>query len=121
MWARAFEIGLGLWLIAGPFGVWSASGDGPWLHDVVCGGLVIAAALAAWRTPVRRAHLAILPVALWLVAHGWWDAAGIAEAPGLTQSRIVVGLSLAMFAVVPSHASRPPPAWRRVLRERDEA
>lgn len=38
---------------------------------------------------------------------------GIPDAVLASQNHLVVGLLVAMFAIIPSRASRPPAAWRR--------
>jgi len=110
MWARHVELALGLWLLAGPL-VFEHATIGLWIHDVAAGALVAAIALASQRRPRGMLHLLALPIAAWLVAAGWWSTwqAG-GSSPPIFQNRIVVGLLLAMFAIVPNHASRPPEA-----------
>lgn len=111
MWARDMELMLGLWLLASPF-VFAHRADAPhlWAHDLALGAAIAAIALAAHWTPLRRLHLLLLPVATWLIAFGWWATRdALAAAP---QNWIVVGLVLAMFAIVPSCASDPPESWR---------
>lgn len=114
MWARHMELMLGLWLAAGPFAL-RHPGDVPalWIHDFACASVLVAVSLAAHWPPLRRLHLVFLPVAGWLVAAGWWQTwgAGVHPLPAY-QNWILVGLLLAMFAIVPSEASQPPPGWR---------
>lgn len=108
MWARHMELALGLWLAIGPF-VFRA--DGPFLRERLGAALIVALALACHAPRLRRAHLALLPVAGTLIATGWLAGGGLADVPPpLDQNAIVVGLLLAMLAIVPSAASVPPRA-----------
>jgi uncharacterized membrane protein len=109
MWARDLELALALWLAASPwiFGHAAASAR---LHDLSVAAAVAVAALLSYGRRTRRAHLAELPLAAWLVGYGWWSAAEAATAA--SQNHVVVGLLLAMLAIVPSEANRPPLGWR---------
>jgi hypothetical protein len=79
----------------------------------VCAAIVIALALAAHWRPLRRVHLLLLPVAVWLVTAGWWQTHGAGvHPPPAYQNHILLGLLLAMFAIVPSEASTIPETWR---------
>lgn len=114
MWARHMELMLGLWLVVSPFALrHDPAQTWLWIHDLACAALVVTAALLAHWHPLRRVHLALLPVAAWLVAFGWWRTyeAGIHPLPAY-QNWILVGLMLGMFAIIPSEASDPPEAWR---------
>jgi hypothetical protein len=62
-----------------------------------------------WNRTVR-AHFLLLPLAAWLIVFGY--PAGL-PAPPSAQNQIVIGLSLAMFAIIPNDADLIPPAWRR--------
>jgi uncharacterized membrane protein len=117
MWARNSELAVGLWLGAAPFVLpnlagglaGGSAGSWPWLHDLVCAGAVVLLALLSRRDSTRRAHLAELPIATWLVLYGGLAARETASAA--SQNQIVVGLLLAMLAIVPTHASAPPRGW----------
>lgn len=115
MWARHMELALGLWLLTSPFVFRHASDrSGLWAHDLLIGAAVVSLALATHWRPLRRAHLVLLPLAVWLMGAGWWAARGAGiHPPAAYQNWILVGLLLAMFAIVPSRASRPPKPWRR--------
>lgn len=108
------ELALGLWLLVSPF----VFGHDPsrlrlWLNDLTCGSLLIVLPLLAQWRPLRHAHLLLLPLAAWLVASGWWLTLGSSLHPDPAyQNWILVGLMVAMFAVVPSEASTPPGPWR---------
>ena len=76
------------------------------------------AGLACWgRT--RRAHLGQFVVAAWLVGFGY--LAGGHPAPPAYQNEMFVGLTLALFAVIPTDANQPPRLWREHLARRAEA
>src|SRR5688572_25128019 len=110
MWARVVEFMLGCWLAISPFIFRHPADDlALWVTDWIAAGLVILFALLSYWPPLKHIHLVTAAVALALVAVGrllaWED-----PPPG-AQNQIVVGLLLLMFALVPSHASRPPDAW----------
>lgn len=109
MWARDFEIALGLWLALAP---WIFAHGEAWLpaHDVACAAAIVLLGLLSYWTRTRRAHLLQLVVGAWLTGFGWLGA--LEEATPATQNRILVGLLLLMLAIVPSRASRPPRGWR---------
>jgi len=120
MWARDLEIGLAAWLAVGAF-VFDA--PAALVRELAVAAIVLALALASYARRTRRAHLGSLGIAAWLIGEGWWTGSAV-TAP-LAQSHLVVGLVLAMLAVVPSEASRPPTAWRArmgtsLARGRDE-
>jgi hypothetical protein len=110
MWARVVEFMLGCWLAISPFIFRHPADDRTlWVTDWVSAGLVILFALLSYWPPLKSIHLATLLVALVLVVVGRlssWE-----HPPPGAQNQIVVGLLLLMFALVPSHASHPPPAW----------
>jgi len=107
-WPRYAEILLGVWLAASTFLL------GPTGPASVAADLVLAAAvilLAAWSCAgERRLHLLILAVAAGLVGWGW--VASRAGPDPADQNRLLVGLLLAMFDVLPTMAPSPPPDWR---------
>ena len=114
MWARVVEFMLGCWLAVSPF-VFRHDGSNRVLLAIDWGSaaLIILFALLSYWPPLRRMHLATLLVAVALIAVGRLYFAP-APPPG-AQNHIVVGLLLLMFALVPSHASDPPPAWQAKL------
>ena len=120
MWARHMELSLGLWLALSPM-IFSHAEDRVWmwLHDFGVALVIVVLSLLAHWPPLRRAHLALLAVSAWLVGAGWWlsRGAGIHPDPAY-QNWILVGLLLAMFAIVPGEASRPPQKWRRATTKR---
>jgi len=117
MWARVCETMIGCWLLMSPFifrhseGAWAL-----WATDLGAGFATIVLALASYWDPLRRAHLAILAVAFWLVGFGRF-----AESPPLSpalQNDILVGLLLMLFAIIPTEASEPPRAWQQWYEKR---
>jgi len=116
VWARHMELALGAWLLVSPFVLrHTAERTFLWAHDLAVGALVVGVALACHWRPLERAHLVLLGVAAWLIGLGWWrtwQSDGI-HPDAAFQNWLLVGLMLAMFAVVPSDASRPPRPWRR--------
>lgn len=112
MWARDFEIALALWLALAPFVVGRVHDEAAWMGtaDLACAALVLCLALASYSRRFRTAHLAELPLAIGLAGIGWITSIG--EATPASQNRLLVGLLLAMFAVVPSEAFSPPRALR---------
>jgi hypothetical protein len=111
MWTRWLETALGAWLVAAPF-VFGAAGrdDARLTHDLGAGLVVAALALASMSRRFRRAHLLILPVAVWLIAFGWLQHE--AEPRALAQNHLLLGLTLLMTAILPTESTLPPAAWR---------
>ena len=105
MWPRFVEMALGAWLVASPFVLAPASQELS-VNARVTGPVVLAlAVLSSWKL-TRLAHLAIVPVSLWLTAFGWLHSGE--PAPAQAQNALLVGLLLFMFAIVPNHATLPP-------------
>lgn len=115
MWARNIELALGLWLALSPFIFSHPPGEtGLWINDFTCAAIVVSLSVLTYWSPLRRAHLGELAVAVWLMALGWYTTRS-GETPA-SQNHIVVGLLLAMFAIIPSRASLPPRGWRSEAR-----
>lgn len=119
MWSRNVEMMLGVWLSLSPFIfghpdekiIW-------WINDFACALLIVTIALLAYWGPLRRIHLLSVGIALWLIGFGYFSAPY--PTPPALQNHILVGLLLAMFAIVPSHASQPSLAWRQFEEQRAE-
>jgi hypothetical protein len=110
MWARVIEVMLGLWLVVSPFIFQhSAESRNLWVNDLTCGFATVTLALFSFWRPLRYAHLAIGGIAVWLIGFGF--LAGH-PAPPASQNQILVGLLLAMFAIIPNEANLPPEPWR---------
>ncbi len=108
MWARVVEVMLGCWLASSPF-VFHHGADarGLWVTDLACAAAIVTLALLSFAPTLRRAHLGHLVIAAWLVVSGYLGGTAPAH-----QNHVVVGLLLAMLAIVPSRASLPPPSWQ---------
>lgn len=108
MWPRISEIVLGLGLMAA-----AASLEGPAWGGIAVGALaavVIAASAACFARRFRRAHLITLAASLGLCALPFLRAY---PAPPLLQGALIGGLVIAMFAIIPVGATRPPEEWTR--------
>jgi hypothetical protein len=117
MGARHAEFALGLWLAISPL-VFGHVDDRPGvaLHDLLCGTLAAVVSLACYARRLHRAHLALLALAAWLIGYGWWT---MRTAPHPSaQNHILVGLTIAMTALIPSRATEPPTGWRRAAGQR---
>jgi hypothetical protein len=115
MWARWCEILIGVWLVSS-YWLFRASWTPPsWplYANEFAASLIVTFALASYWHPLRHAHLGNVAIAMALVAVGWLDETFPASASD--QNRILTGLALMMFAVVPNHATKPPEEWRRVI------
>ena len=110
MWPRVVEFMLGCWLAASPFiFAHSAEDTSLWIMDWSCALLVITLALLSYWPPLRHIHIATAVLAIVMIGYGRLSSPDHVT-PAL-QSYILVGLLLLMFALVPSHASRPPRWW----------
>jgi hypothetical protein len=110
MWPRIVEILLGIWLIASPFIFRTAeTGVLGAVNDLICGSAVVVLALVSFSGRFYRAHFLILLVAGWLVTTGY--IAGH-PAPPAAQNLIIIGLLLAMFAIIPSRINEMPKSWQ---------
>lgn len=111
MWARVVEIMLGCWLAISPLVFRASAADaGLWAMDLAAAALVITLAVVSYLPKLVHAHLAILAVAAWLATAAY--LAPGSPPPPTAQNHLMVALLLAMFALVPSDASKPPRRWR---------
>jgi hypothetical protein len=111
MWARWTEVVIALWLALSPW-VFRGSWISPWppYADEMAVAVVLIGALASFRHPTRHAHLLSVVVAIWLILFGW--IRGDYPADPASQNRVLTGIVLLMFAILPNHATQPPYAWR---------
>jgi hypothetical protein len=112
------EFVLGLWLLLSPFVLHhEPTRRLLWIHDFAVGTLVVVLSLACHARALRRAHLWLLAVAVWLMGMGWWQGwqADTIHVDAAYQNWLLVGLLLAMLDIVPSDSSRPPMPWRRAI------
>lgn len=117
MWARITELLLGVWLAISPYVFRYEDGiDTLWLTTWVASALVVMAALASWHPRLGKAHLLELGVAAWLLALAFIQP--VSPPPIAYQNLACVALLLLMFAIIPSHASRPPRAWTEFYKNR---
>ena len=110
MWARATELGFGLWLLSSPF-VFDhpASATSLWLTDLLSGMLlVILSALNYWR-PSSRCYLAVPLLGAWLIVSALLS--GPHPIPPPRQNHIMVGFIMMMVGIVPNRALEPPEKW----------
>lgn len=114
MWPRALELALGLWLTVAPAVI--DHGDDPAAAVARGAGAIFVVVVVLSMIPrIRRIHFATLPLALALVA---WTWAGLPRpGPPGAQNLILVGLTLALLALVPTGATDPPEEWRPYVRD----
>lgn len=107
MWARNFEVSLGIWL-AISWLIFDYRGPASLIiNDVICCLLIIYFALASYTKKYRKIHLLSFLVGIWLIFfHLFFNIPERAE-----QNHIVLGILLLMLSIIPSHAERPPNAW----------
>lgn len=110
MWPRVTECMLGCWLLVSPFVFrYEDQPLGWWINDYVVGLAVIAFGLLSYWRPARRIHLLTVLLAIWLVLYGRFGHQY--PFPPAAQNYITLGFLLMMIAIIPSHASEPPPEW----------
>jgi hypothetical protein len=107
MWTRDLELTLALWLLVSPFVFGHDQDVAWWATDLGCGTATLLIALLARWERLRRVHLLHLITAAWLAVFGWTRS----PAPA-AQNELVVGLLLALVAILPSEANAPPRSWR---------
>ena len=111
MWPRTSEVALAVWLALSPFIFRHAPEHAVlWWSDMVAAFLVMTISLLSFWRRTLHVHLLNVPIALWLMAFGYF-ALGNPPPPG-AQNEMVVGLILLMFAIIPSEATLPPAEWR---------
>jgi len=115
MWARTLEMAVGVWLTMSAF-TFAVPGAADAIVVPLAGGVAVLL-IALWSRRARHAHLFVLLVALVLIVWGW--ARFPRPGPPAAQNAMLVGLVLGLFSIVPNEADKPPPAWRRYVRESD--
>jgi hypothetical protein len=108
-WPRYAELLVAIWLIASG---WTLDRSPDYRAVAVASGLaVVAFDFLSIAGVLRYLHLLILPVSAAQIALGLFylpvRSAG-------AQNLIVVGLLLAMLAILPTEATQPPPEWRNL-------
>jgi peptidoglycan/LPS O-acetylase OafA/YrhL len=113
MWTRTTEVCIAAWLAMSPF-IFRLSPDQTflWATDFVCATLIAVLSLASLWPPLNKLHLGNLAICGWLVVPAF--LAGPTPPPA-HQNHVVVGLLLAMIAILPTRADQPPRSWRDYL------
>ena len=116
MWPRFIEVAIGFWVAVSP---WLLSDLRPitaWHMNELIGGISIVAfsGLSFWAS-LRRAHLAQIPIAIWILGSNYLGSSH--PASPLIQSDILAALFLLNFAIIPSQANLPPYSLRSVSDE----
>jgi hypothetical protein len=116
MWPRIAEILIGLWLLASPWVLAYNTAVSAWhMNGFVCGSaIVLLGVLSFWRGS-KKAHLAEIPVSLWILSFAYFGSAH--PAPAIAQSDFLTALFLLNFAIIPSQANLPPISWRNFREE----
>lgn len=109
MWPRVCEVIISLWLLLS-----AAVVPGPSDVDVIAriaAVLMLSCSLLSFARRLRRAYLGTLVVALAISAYPF-----LHDPPAslMMQNLLIVGLVVAMFAIIPSDAMRPPRGWREL-------
>lgn len=119
MWPRIAEFLLGLWLIASPlvFATYRDGGSVAAAFDHLTGLAAVFFALLSLTKSLRWAHLLILGVAAVLVLPSYLTPY---PAPPYIQNRIVVGMVLTIFAILPNKINSLPDAWQETYKEHGE-
>lgn len=117
MWPRIVELTLGVWLLVSPTIVGGAEGAGGRVIPWIAGVAVLILSGSTFVARFRLNNLGNLPVAAFLIVWGWSQAPR--PGPAWAQSLILTGLLLALTAIVPTGAARPPQGWRPYVNERD--
>ena len=111
MWARFFEMGLALWLGFSSF-VFNYPNEDPFFiqSDLLAAGFTFLFSLLSFWEPLRKTHLLIFLIAIYLCAVSYSTFPEIALP--YQENSIAVGLFLLMLAIVPNRAHLPPRSWR---------
>ena len=112
MWSRVVEFMLGLWMAASPF-IFGHDSAKPeyWYADFAAATIVIMCSMLSYWEPTRHAHLGTVLAGLGLIGFGFLAPT---PPPAAAQNEIIVGLLLAMMAIIPNEASEPPRQWREI-------
>ena len=111
MWPRVAEVALGCWLLLMPLVFRETPGvDGYATSALVSGGIIAIASLASVWRPARFARFGTLAVSIWLMLHGYFSAPR--PGPPAAQNEVVVGLIVALFAILPNETNDIPTPWR---------
>lgn len=112
MWPRICEALIALWLLASPWVMRGTKTDN--LVAWVAAVLMLVFSLAALAERFRRAYFGTLIVSLAIAAYPFLYQP---PASPMKQNILIVGLVVAMFAIMPPDAMRPPREWRELEHE----
>jgi hypothetical protein len=108
MWARICELLLGIWLLYSHF-LFDYKGK----VDLVSTFFILLFASLCFIKRLQKMHLLqIIPASLLFYVSYTYP---VVPLPFSLQNFILVGLSLLLFAVIPSHASDHPEPWKKFL------
>jgi hypothetical protein len=111
MWARFCEIILGIWLFSSHF-LFSTK---MW-EDLALPLLITLFSLLSFFDRLNKTHLLqIIPAGWLLILSYTYPTPWL---PFHYQNYIITALSILVFAIIPSHSSEPPRAWRKFLNEK---
>jgi hypothetical protein len=111
MWPRIAEILIGLWLLTSPWLLAYEPAVSAWhINGLVCGSAIVILGVLSFSPRSRKAHLAEIPVGLWILGFAYFGSTH--PAPAIVQSDFLTALFLLNFAIIPSQANLPPISWR---------
>ena len=111
MWPRVVEVMLALWLMISPFVFrYAPESKFLWFNDYSCATLIICFSMLSNLERIEKIYLLNLLVAAWLIAVAY--AHPEAPPPPPYQNYMLLGLSLLIFGILPSHSSEPPRKWK---------
>ena len=112
MWPRVCEVILALWLLFSP----AVLIDEPSVTRVARGAAVVMFAFSSlsFVKRFRRAYLGTLAVALATACYPFLHPPPPSP---LMQNLLITALVIAMFAIIPTDAMRPPRGWREMEHE----
>ena len=110
MWGRLLQLLVACWIAGSPM-ILGDRNDGRFagLHFLACGAAVAFFAALSFHPRCRYAHLGTVVPAAWMLVVAYFVVPY--PLPVLHQSAIVAALLLLVLALVPTHASTPPPSW----------
>jgi len=112
MWPRVVEIVIGLWLLSSPWVLAHNPAESAWhLNGLICGSAIVLLSVLSFWPASKKAHLAEIPIALWVLGFAYFGS--MHPAPAVVQSDLLAALFLLNFAVIPSQANLPPNSWRK--------
>ncbi|HEU4520737.1 MAG TPA: hypothetical protein VFT12_01970 [Thermoanaerobaculia bacterium] len=109
MWPRLCEALLAIWLLVSPAVLAGSSRAG--VVARVAAVLMLAFSLLSLFRRLRRAYLGTLLIAVLISAYPFLHPA---PASPMLQNLLIVGLVVAMFAIIPPEATLPPREWREL-------